>query len=57
MNGGLFAMIVILFAGGVLAGLVAVDVRRYQARERTAMEWCKQHEPRERDEHEKGLLP
>ena len=36
MNGAL-AMLGILLAGGALAGLIAVDVRRHQARERAAM--------------------
>lgn len=31
------AMLVIMIAGGVIAGLVAADVKRYQTRERNAL--------------------
>lgn len=48
-------MFVIMLAGGVLAGLVAVDVKRYQARERAAMDWCTPP-ARQKDEHEDGGL-
>lgn len=50
---GMLAMLGMLLAGGVLAGLIAVDIRRHQNRERAAMDWCQQ-QPRERDEHEDG---
>lgn len=43
---GMLAMLGMLLAGGVLAGLIAVDIRRHQSRERAAM--------RQRDEHEDG---
>ena len=40
-------MLGMLLAGGVLAGLIAVDIRRHQSRERAAK--------RQRDEHEEGV--
>ena len=49
---GMLAMLGILLAGGVLAGLIAVDIRRHQNRERAAMDWCTPE--RQRDEHEDG---
>ena len=50
MNGAL-AMLGMLLAGGVLAGLIAADIRRHQNRERAAINRCSQPE-RQRDEHE-----
>ena len=50
---GVLAMLGMLLAGGVLAGLIAVDIRRHQNRERAAINRCSQPE-RERDEHEEG---
>ena len=50
---GVLAMLGMLLAGGVLAGLIAVDIRRHQNRERAAINWCSTPE-RERDEHEDG---
>ena len=49
----ILAMLGMLLAGGVLAGLIAVDVRRHQARERAAINWRTPPE-RQRDEHEAG---
>jgi hypothetical protein len=43
---GMLAMLGMLLAGGVLAGLIAVDIRRHQNRERAAI--------KQRDEHEDG---
>ena len=50
---GMLVMLGMLLAGGVLAGLIAVDIRRHQNRERAAINRCSQPE-RERDEHEEG---
>lgn len=50
---GMLAMLGILLAGGVLAGLIAVDIRRHQSRERAAVNW-RTPSDRQRDEHEDG---
>lgn len=47
-------MLGMLLAGGVLAGLIAVDIRRHQNRERAAINRCNPPE-RQRDEHEDGV--
>lgn len=52
---GMLAMLGMLLAGGVLAGLIAVDIRRHQNRERAAINRCSPPE-RQRDEHEDGGL-
>lgn len=43
---GMLAMLGMLLAGGVLAGLIAADICRHQQRERAAK--------RQQDEHEEG---
>ena len=50
---GMLAMLGMLLAGGVLAGLIEVDIRRHQQRERAAINWRATPE-RQRDEHEDG---
>ncbi len=50
---GMLAMLGMLLAGGVLAGLIAVDIRRHQNRERAAINWCSPP-ARQKDEHEDG---
>ena len=48
---GMLAMLGMLLAGGALAGLIAVDIRRHQNRERAA---SNSQPERQRDEHEDG---